>query len=108
MIERIVLLKLKPECAAEVSAICARTEEALEKLPQVREIEASPAAEDRTAGAWDLCIRLRFDSLDDVAAYLPHPAHRLLVDEYLKPRVEKLKAFNFALSNGIRSSEGAP
>jgi hypothetical protein len=104
VIERIVLLKLKPDFVAEVSAICARTEEALTGLPQVRAITASPAAEERTAGAWDLCIRLRFDSLNDVAAYLPDPAHRLLVDEYLLPRVEKLKAFNFAL----RSSEAAP
>ena len=104
MIERVVLLKLKSAFTAEVATICARTEEALAGLPRVRAITASPAAEARTAGAWDVCIRLEFDSLDDVAAYLPDPAHRLLVDAYLKPRVDKLKAFNFAL----RSSEDAP
>ena len=96
MIERTVLLALKPEFVGDVAAICAHAEATLAEVPRVRQVVALPAADARTAERWDIHIRLHFASLDDVAAYLPDPAHRALVDGYLLPRVARLEAFNMA------------
>lgn len=100
MIERIVLLKLKPEFLTEAKAIGLHTEAVLRTLDQVRDLALAPAADARTAGAWDIMIRLKFDDLDAVDAYLPDPMHRALVDGFLKPRVDKIRAFNFGLDDG--------
>jgi len=97
MIERIVLLKLKPEFVPQARPICTHVGTVLATIEHVRGVGALPAADERTAGAWDLVIRLQFDDMDAVDRYLPDPMHRALVDEYLKPRTDKLEAFNFDL-----------
>jgi hypothetical protein len=43
-------------------------------------------------------MTVRFDSLDDVAPYVAHPQHRTYVDEYLRPKLELIKAWNFETS----------
>ncbi|MCO4768674.1 MAG: Dabb family protein [Deltaproteobacteria bacterium] len=97
MIERLVLLSLRPDFATPDgrAEVVARAEEVIATLPQVLEVAGSAAADERTAGAWDVCLRIHFASLDDVAAYLPEAKHRALVDDFLTPRIDALKAFNF-------------
>jgi hypothetical protein len=38
-----------------------------------------------------------FDSMEDLRAYIPEPAHRAYVDGYAMPRIEVLKAWNFRI-----------
>jgi hypothetical protein len=53
------------------------------------------AADDKASDSWDLCITVRLSALKDVPSYGAHPAHRAYVDDYLRPRMETLKAWNF-------------
>ena len=97
MIERIVLLKLKeglagPETCEEVAEHSRRV---LPNLPGVLEAHVGVAADDRTAETWDLSLVLRFESLDHIPPYAAHPDHRSYVDEYLRPIIDSLVAYNF-------------
>lgn len=99
MIERHHYLKLKPEFAtpegrAEVAARCRAV---LPGLPGVQAVVVGTPADDESAAAWDLTIMVRFAVLDDVAPYRADPAHRRFVDEFLAPRVEFKKAWNFTV-----------
>jgi hypothetical protein len=97
MIERIVLLKLKPEFATDEvrNDIIAQTRRVLPTVPGVTSADAAAAADDETGRQWDLCLRVEFANIQDVAAYLPHPIHRDYVDKHLAPVVAKKKALNF-------------
>ncbi|MFW5921255.1 MAG: Dabb family protein [Polyangiales bacterium] len=97
MIERIVLFKLSDEWATDEGrgevAACSR--EVLAKVPGVRSLSVGVPADEAAARSWDLSIVLRFDSNDDVEKYRVHPDHRAYVDEYMKPKMEVVKAWNF-------------
>jgi hypothetical protein len=97
MIDRIVFVKLKEVFANadERSDIVSYSREALSGVPGVLGVSVAVAADERAAADWDLCITVRFDTLDDVALYAGHPDHRAYVDEYLRPKVESLRAWNF-------------
>jgi hypothetical protein len=97
MIERVVLLKLardyaSPETCQEVAEHSRRV---LPALPGVLEAHVGVAADERTAASWDLSLVLRFASMDDLPPYAAHHDHRQYVDQYLKPKLESLTAYNF-------------
>ena len=100
MIQRIALFKLNAENAqgGPRAQIAARTREVLAGLPQVRAIEVGLPADEAAERSWDLSIVLRFDSLEDAEAFRVDPAHRAYADEYMRPRVEVVKAWNFEIS----------
>lgn len=97
MIERIVLVKLKDGQATPklIAEIAAHSQEVLIRLPGVLECHVGVAAEDRTSSAWHLALVLRFASVEDLEPYAMHPDHRAYVDEYLRPRLESITAYNF-------------
>ena len=108
MIERVVLVKLKadytdPERRREVAL---HSHEALAAVPGVREVAVGTPADPRAAESWDLAIRVRLDSLEDVATYAADPGHRAYVDNYLKPRMEVIKAWNGEISPSLVRSTG--
>jgi hypothetical protein len=98
MIERFVMLKLRPGFAAEAAR------EVLPRVPGVRGVRVGEPA-DAEAEVWDLAIVVRFDRLDDVARYLAHPAHVAFVDQTLTPAVEVRKAWNFSLGDDPESAD---
>ncbi|MCZ6806479.1 MAG: Dabb family protein [Deltaproteobacteria bacterium] len=93
MIERIVLFKLKGEyCNDRARAeIAERTRKDLGALKNVRSISVGRDAEK----SWDLSLVVRFDTLEDVDAYIADPEHRAYVDDYMHERIELIKAWNF-------------
>ena len=97
MIERTVLVKLKDSFTGEAERreVASHSREALAVVPGVTGVTVAVAADEKTAGTWDLAITVRFAALEDVPTYGSHPAHRAYVDDYLRPRVETLKAWNF-------------
>lgn len=99
MIERIVLFKLRGEHAQRSARaeIAAHTRRVFATLPGVRGFSVGEPADEWADKAWDLSIIVRFDSLEDVAAYAADPTHREYVDVYLKDRVEVRKAWNFEI-----------
>jgi hypothetical protein len=98
MIDRYHFLKLRPEYAtpeARVEVI-ARCRAVLPGLPGVRSVVVGAPADPEAAQAWDVSIVVRFAALSDVGPYRADPGHRRFVDEFLAPRVEAKKAWNFA------------
>ncbi len=95
MIDRFVFVRLKKEYVPERDAIAAYSTEILNGIPGILKAEVGTPADDHAEAAWDLSIRVRLDSLGDVEPYRAHPNHRRYVDEYLEPRWEVVKAWNF-------------
>ena len=97
MIERIVLLKVRQEAAnrQSVAEVAEHSRQVLRALPGVLDVHVGTAADGRTAEGWHLALVLRFASLEDIPPYADHPDHRAYVDDYLKPRIEALTAYNF-------------
>lgn len=99
MIHRIVLVKLTDEHATPTiqAEVVEHTRVALSGLPGVKGVAAGAPADPKSAESWDLSIVVIFEAIDDVAPYLEHPQHRAYVDEYLRPRMECIKAWNFSV-----------
>ncbi len=97
MIERIVLFKLKGEYCSDAARaeIAERTRKDLGALTNVRSVSVGVPADEPSEKSWDLSVVVRFDTLDDVQAYLVDPAHRAYVDDYMRDRIEVIKAWNF-------------
>ena len=97
MIERIVLVKLNDEAVPDRQVIATYSQVLLARIPGVVDVHVGRAADDQSASAWDLALVLRFESAADLAPYAVHPDHRAYVDEYLRPRMEAIRAWNFEL-----------
>ena len=97
MVERIVLIKLLEEhrSGEKRTEIAQHSRQVLPRVPGVRAVWVGVPADDRCAQSWDLCLIVRFDSVEDIPAYASHPKHRSYVDEYLRPRMEGIAAYNF-------------
>jgi Stress responsive A/B Barrel Domain len=96
MIERQVFVKLKPEFASDAARaeVRARSLE-LRDVPGVRSVTVGMPADDDALRAWDLSLTVRFDSLDEVDAYLDHPGHEAYYEGFLLERLQVIKAWNF-------------
>jgi hypothetical protein len=97
MIERVHLLKLKSAHATPRSRreVVDRTLAVLPSVPGVLGVTAGTSADEESQKSWDVFIVVRFASLADVEPYRVHPEHRRFVDEFLAPRVEMKKGWNF-------------
>ena len=99
MIQRIVLFKLKDEYCNDAARaeFVERTRADLGALSQVRSVTVGAPADEASEASWDIAITVSFDSIDDVKAYIPDPAHRAYVDGYASPKIEVRKAWNFEI-----------
>lgn len=92
---RHVYLRLKPE-HRDGSAFEAvlRAALRLDEQAQVEDVQLLIPADEPARAAWDLCLQLRFASLEDAQAHGSEPGYRRFVDEFLAPRVLIVKAWN--------------
>ena len=99
MIERFAFVKLAPEHAtdAERRALARQAVETLRALPGVVSLTVGLPADPDSAKAWDLCVNVRFATLEDAAAYRAHPVHRRFVDEVIAPRSAARKGWTFSV-----------
>jgi len=96
MIARYVFLRLTPEYRGDaVADIAAHSRRVLASLPHVKTLHVGQPADGHAGKGWDLSIALTFEDLEAVEAYRVHPEHRRYVDDYLKPRLQVIKAWNF-------------
>lgn len=97
MIERFVMLKLTAEHANPEGrvAVAQSAREVLPGVPGIRSVKTGLPADEKTTGSWDVALLVRFERIEDVAPYIAHPVHRAWVDDYLKPRLECIKTWNF-------------
>jgi len=99
MVQRIVLIKLDDpftEPAAR-SEIAEYSRKEIARVPGVRDVTVGISADEATEGDWDLSLVVHFDRIEDVAPYGAHPVHRAYVDDYLRPKLAFIKAWNFAV-----------
>lgn len=96
MIERHVYVKLESEHATAEGrqAIVERTQE-LASIPGVVSVRVGLPADDASLAAWDACLVITFESIDAVEPYRVHPIHQAYLDDFLNPRAEVKKAWNF-------------
>ena len=99
MIQRIVIFKLKKEYANDAARaeFAERTRKDLSALSQVRDVNVGVPADEASLASWDIAITLKFDSIEDVKAYIVDPDHRTYVDDYASPKIEVRKAWNFEI-----------
>jgi len=97
MIERVVLIKLKPEHANDEQRrmIADATAEMLPKAEGVRALRVAIAADASTRREWDICIEVVLDDIDAVERYRVDPVHRAYADEFLAPLRSKIYVYNF-------------
>ena len=97
MVERVHLLKLKPEHATprDRREIVDRALAVLPGVPGVLGVTAGAPADEESQKSWDIILVVRFASLDDIAPYRAHPEHREFVDEFLASLVDVKKGWNF-------------
>ena len=97
MIDRIVLFKLKDEYSNDEARaeIAEKSRKDLSALPQVVNVSVGVPADAHALEGWDLSLVVRFNSLEDVKAYIVDPDHRAYVDDYMADRIEVRKAWNF-------------
>lgn len=97
MIERVHLLKLKPEHADPRTRreIVERAVAVLAGVPGVLGVTAGGPADADTEKSWDVFITVRFGEVADIEPYRVHPEHRRFVDEYLAGLVDVKKGWNF-------------
>jgi hypothetical protein len=100
MIDRIVLLQLTDDHAdaAEVHAVAEHSLEVLGRLPGVVDVRVGTAADEATASQWHVSLLIRFSSAADLEPFRVHPDHRAYVDDFLRPRLEAITAFNFEVA----------
>ena len=97
MIERVVLIKLKPEFAtdAQRAAVAETTRTTLLEAEGVRALRVATAADARTRRDWDLCIEVVLDDVEAVERYRLDRVHRAYADVFLKPMLLKIHVYNF-------------
>jgi hypothetical protein len=101
VIDRIVILKLQPEHAnpAGRAAIAQRCLEVLRPLDGVLGVTVGVPADEASERSWDVSITVRVASMADLDAYRANPVHRRFVDEWLSPRTDVKKAWNFTVES---------
>jgi hypothetical protein len=97
VIERVVLIKLKPDYATPEhrAEIAAATTSTLPKAEGVRALRIGTPADARTRRDWDLCLQVVLDDVDAVERYRVDPVHRKYADELLEPMMQRIHVFNF-------------
>ncbi len=99
MIERTVLIRLKPEVRPEARTVAEHTREVLAEAVGVLRVHTCVAADERTEQVWDVMIALRFESLEAVERYRVDPRHRKYLEVYLKPLLQSIRAFNWDVAS---------
>ena len=101
MFERFVYLKLKDEWATDEGRALV-VKESARVLPAIKEVVACRAgvpADAHAAKGWDLCLALRFESLADIETYRVHPDHKAFLEDFLAPKVEAKRVWNFEMQD---------
>ncbi|MDH5671747.1 MAG: Dabb family protein [Myxococcales bacterium] len=96
MIERYVFLKLTEAAATpEGRRQVAERARELGQVAGVASLHVGLPADAAADGAWDVSLRVCFESTEALERYREDALHRRFVDEYLTPRLQVLKAWSF-------------
>jgi len=98
MIERIVVVRLQDEFQTDEARgeIAAYSQRVLETVPQVVGVRVAEALDENTRKDWDLLLAIRLSAAEDLEPFRTDPVHRDYVDNYLRPKIAKIKGWNFS------------
>ena len=96
MIQRVVVVKLRDAYSNDETraTVKAKTLEVLKDAHGVVGLEVGLPSDERSRKAWDLCIFVRFASMED-ELYRTDKVHRAYADVFLKPMLDTIKVWNF-------------
>ncbi len=99
MFDRFVFAKLNEEWAGDegVTAVLAEARRVLPSIPGVRCCRIGSPADAHAGKGWDVCFVLSFASLEDIESYRVHPIHQAFLNDFLEPKVEAKRAWNFSV-----------
>jgi len=90
MVEHVVLFKLKPEATDDQrAAMCRALGELGTSVPGILDISAGVNFSDRNQG-FDVGLVVKFVDRDALEVYLPHPAHRAAVEQFVRPILQEV------------------
>jgi len=97
MFHRIILLKLNNAYATDEgrSDMGLHSRRVLSDLNGVHSVRIGFPADPASARSWDVSITLHFSSNDDFQSCLADPDYDYFFEEWLKPRISFIKAWNF-------------
>jgi len=97
MIVRVVLIQLKAQFRSDKdrALIAKKTREVLPNASRVLKLDIQLACDARTADDWDMCLLVRFASMQDTKVYRNDPVHRAYADVFLKPMIERIFVYHF-------------
>lgn len=97
MIQRVVLIQMKPgnRTDAKLREVARKALEVLPHAARVMDVKVQIASDERTRDEWDICILVRFASMQDPAVYKVDPIHRSFADIYLKPLRQRIFVYHF-------------
>jgi hypothetical protein len=97
MVVRVVLIQLKPEFRSygQLRKVAGHALKVLSHVARVMEVKVHLASDPRTENDWDICILVRFASMQDPEVYRLDPIHRSFADNYLKPLQERIFVYHF-------------
>jgi hypothetical protein len=85
MVEHIVLFKLKAEATAEQrEAMLTGLKSLREAVPGIVDLSCGVNFSERSQG-YEIGLVVRFQDRAALDAYLPHPAHRAAVEQWIQP-----------------------
>lgn len=102
MIQRVVVVKLKPEFANDETRarIVQQTFDVLPQAHGVLDLDVALPSDARTEREWDVCILVRFRDMEDVETYRTDEIHRAYADVFLRPLRRSIRVWNFELAAG--------
>jgi len=97
MFDRFVFVKLKEEWANEagVAEVLAESRRVLPGIPGVVRSRGGAPADAHSGKGWDVCLVIGFETLEDIETYRVHPLHQKFLEEFLGPKVEAKRVWNF-------------
>ncbi len=97
MIVRVVLIQLKPQFRSygQLRLIAKKTREVLPNAARVMQLGIHLASDPRTEDEWDICLLVKFASMQDTEVYRKDPVHRAYADVFLKPMLERIHVYHF-------------
>ncbi len=89
MIERIVLINIKNDVSLD--NVFQETKKVIPILPGVISFKMGKVLNNEN---YNFYLSMTFDSLKDIEKFSPHPKHRDYVDNFLKPKMMDIVAYN--------------
>lgn len=95
MIEHLVLFKWKQDASPEAIARVLEGLKALKsQIPEIVDLSCGKNFSDRSQG-FQHGLVVRFNSRQDLEIYQPHPAHQVLIKDYIKPILADILAVDY-------------